>query len=66
MPYLNLQVTPGITRDQKETLVREFTATLQRVLGKEPRHTHIVIQEIAEENWGFNGQLTDDFRRGAG
>ncbi len=39
-----------------------MTATLVEVLGKKPEHTHIVIQEIAEEDWGFAGQLTDDWR----
>jgi 4-oxalocrotonate tautomerase len=64
MPYVNLQITAGATRDQKAEIVRDFTATLARVLGKKPEHTHVVIQEIAEEDWGFAGQLTDDWRRG--
>jgi 4-oxalocrotonate tautomerase family enzyme len=63
MPYVNLQITPGASRAQKAEIVREFTATLARVLGKRPEHTHIVIQEIAEADWGFAGQLTDDWRR---
>ena len=63
MPYINVQITAGATRAQKQALVSEFTETLTRVLGKKPEHTHIVIQEIAEENWGFAGMLTDDFRR---
>jgi 4-oxalocrotonate tautomerase len=64
VPYVNLQITRGATRAQKAELVRDITASLQRVLGKQPEHTHIVIQEIAEEDWGFAGQLTDDWRRG--
>jgi 4-oxalocrotonate tautomerase len=63
MPYLNLQITKGATREQKARVVAEFTATLQRVLGKRPEHTHIVIQEVEEENWGFAGMLTDDYRK---
>lgn len=63
MPYINLQITKGITRDQKAQIVREFTETLVRVLGKKPEHTHIVIQEINEENWGFSGILTDEYRK---
>jgi 4-oxalocrotonate tautomerase len=31
------------------------------VLGKKPEHTHIVIQEIVDEDWGFAGMLTDDY-----
>lgn len=63
MPYVNVQITKGATREQKAAVVREFTDTLVRVLGKHPEHTHIVIQEIADEDWGFSGMLTDDWRR---
>jgi len=63
MPYVNVQITRGATRDQKAEIVQEITATLARVLGKKPEHTHIVIQEIAEEDWGFAGLLTDEWKR---
>lgn len=59
----NLQITKGASREQKAQIVKEFTQTLVNVLGKKPEHTHIVIQEIEDENWGFSGVLTDDFRR---
>lgn len=63
MPYINLQITKGASREQKAQIVKEFTETLTKVLGKKPEHTHIVIQEIDDENWGFSGILTDEFRR---
>lgn len=63
MPYINLQITKGATREQKAQIVKEFTETLSNVLGKKPEHTHIVIQEIEDENWGFSGILTDEFRK---
>lgn len=59
MPYVNLKMLPGATRAQKAEIVTAFTGTLVEVLGKKPEHTHIVIEEIAPENWGFSGQLTD-------
>jgi 4-oxalocrotonate tautomerase len=63
MPYVNIQITKGATRAQKAELVTEVTDSLTRILGKKPEHTHIVIQEIAEENWGFAGLLTDDWKK---
>lgn len=63
MPYINLQITKGSTREQKARVVAEFTDTLVRVLGKRAEHTHIVIEEIEDENWGFSGLLTDDWRK---
>jgi 4-oxalocrotonate tautomerase len=63
MPYVNIQITQGATREQKSQLVQEVTDSLVRIMGKKPEHTHIVIQEIAEENWGFMGMLTDDWKK---
>lgn len=63
MPYVNIQITKGASRAQKAQLVKELTDSLVRVLGKRPEHTHIVIQEIDEENWGFSGLLTDDWKK---
>lgn len=63
MPYVNVQITKGASREQKAQLVKEITDSLVRVLGKMPEHTHVVIQEIAEENWGFSGMLTDEWKK---
>jgi 4-oxalocrotonate tautomerase len=62
MPYVNVQITTGANRQQKAQLVRDITDSLVRNLGKRPEHIHIVIQEIADENWGFSGMLTDEWR----
>ncbi|TDQ82098.1 4-oxalocrotonate tautomerase [Dongia mobilis] len=66
MPYVNVQITRGATRAQKSALVAEITDALVRNLGKKPEHTHIVIQEIDEADWGFAGMLTDDWKRQGG
>lgn len=66
MPYINLQITKGATREQKAQIVAEFTGTLVRVLNKRPEHIHIVMQEIADEDWGFAGMLTDEYRKSQG
>jgi 4-oxalocrotonate tautomerase len=63
MPYVNVQITAGATREQKAALVRDVTDPLVRVLGKRPEHIHVVIQEVAEQDWGFEGLLTDEWKR---
>ena len=63
MPYVNVQVTRGATREQKAEVVGDITDSLVRVLGKKPEHIHIVLQEIDDENWGYAGLLTDEWRR---
>lgn len=63
MPYVNIQITKGATKQQKAALVKDVTDSLVRVLGKKPEYTHVVIQEIEEENWGFSGLLTDEWKK---
>ena len=63
MPYVNIQILAGATRAQKARLVREVTDSLVNGLGKRPEHVHDVLQEIQEENWGFEGLLTDEWKR---
>ena len=63
MPYVNIQITKGASREQKAHLVRDVTDSLVRVLRKKPEHIHVVIQEINEEDWGFEGLLTDEWKR---
>lgn len=63
MPYINVQITKGATREQKSQIVKDMTDSLVKNLGKKPEHIHIVIQEIQEEDWGFEGMLTDDWKK---
>jgi 4-oxalocrotonate tautomerase len=63
MPYVNVRVTPGITTAQSKQIVEEITDTLVRVLDKKPEQTHIVIDEIDPDRWGFAGMLTSEFRK---
>lgn len=64
MPFINVKITKGgVSRAQKQQIVREMTDTLVRVLGKKPEHTHIVIEEVPLDNWGFMGELTSVLRK---
>jgi len=63
MPYINLQILEGASRDQKKQLVEEFTASVVRVLDKKPEHIHMVIDDVNTDNWGFAGKLTSDYEK---
>jgi 4-oxalocrotonate tautomerase len=66
MPYVNVRITrDGVTAEQKAIIVREITETLGRVLGKRPEHTHVIIDEVEPENWGYAGMLTTEYRKSA-
>ena len=63
MPYVRVEITKGATREQKKQLVGDITGSLVDRLGKKPEHIHIVIDEVDEDNWGFAGMLTMDWRK---
>ncbi|MGH8435040.1 MAG: tautomerase family protein [Pseudomonas sp.] len=64
MPFVNVRITKdGVTREQKAQVITEITDTLQRVLGKRPDLTHIVIEEIDTDNWGYAGMSTTEYRK---
>ena len=60
MPYINVRILSGATTTQKRAVIRDLTHSMVKRLGKSPEHIHIVIDEVAPENWGFAGSLTSD------
>ena len=32
------------------------------MLGKRPEHTHVVTDPVDDEDWGYAGMLTDEWR----
>lgn len=66
MPVVTVDILPGATREQKAGLVKDITDSLVNRLGKKPEHTHVIIREVAEDNWGYGGLLTAERRARAG
>jgi 4-oxalocrotonate tautomerase len=57
MPYIKIEVTrEGVTREQKQTLIKGVTDLITDVLNKDPQLTHVVIQEVDLDDWGFAGE----------
>ncbi len=64
MRYINIRITrEGVTAEQKEMLIRETTAMLERVLNKDPQTTHVVIDDVDTDNWGFGGESVRNYRQ---
>lgn len=64
MPYVNIKITrEGVTTEQKEQLIRGVTQLLVDVLGKNPKTTVVVIDEIDTDNWGIAGESVTTRRK---
>ncbi len=66
MPYVNIKITrEGVTAEQKEQLLHGATQLLVDVLGKNPKTTVVVIDEVDTDNWGIAGEsITKRRQRG--
>lgn len=63
MPYVKIEITrEGVTRTQKQQLIAGITKLITDILGKDPNLTHIVIQEIELDDWGFAGEQVSVLR----
>ena len=64
MPYVNIKITrEGASATQKAELISGVTELLSRVLGKNPKTTVVVIDEVDLDNWGIGGLPVEQFRK---
>ncbi|PSL50357.1 4-oxalocrotonate tautomerase [Chitinophaga niastensis] len=64
MPYVKIEVTrEGVTRQQKQDLIKGITNLITDVLNKDPQLTHVVILEIDLDDWGYAGEQVSVLRK---
>ena len=57
MPFVNIKITnEGNSPEQKQDLIQGVTQLLSDILGKNPKTTVVVIEEVDTDNWGIDGQ----------
>lgn len=66
MLYVNIKITKeGASAEQKKTLIKGVTDLLQQTLGKNPKTTYVVIEEVETDNWGVGGETVTELRKQA-
>ena len=65
MPYVNVQITRegDTSAERKAEIIEGMTRVLEETLGKDPRTTFVVIEEVELESWGIGGLPVDEYRR---
>lgn len=57
MPYITIDVLrEGITREKKQLLIKQISEAVSTILNKDPHLTHVMINEIDDDNWGYAGE----------
>lgn len=63
MPYVKIELTQeGVSREQKQILIKGITDLITNTLNKDPHLTHVVIQEVQLDNWGYAGEQVSVLR----
>ena len=64
MPYVNIKITDeGVTKEQKNALIKGATQLLVDVLNKNPATTVVVIDEVNTDNWGICFDQVTELRK---
>lgn len=62
MPYVNIRLLEGVSAADKQRLIEGATQLLVDVLGKDPTHLVVTIDELSPDNWGIGGQTVRQLR----
>jgi 4-oxalocrotonate tautomerase len=63
MPIVTIELTrEGVTRVQKQQLIKGATELISSVLNKDPGLTHVIIDEVDLDNWGVAGEQVSVLR----
>ena len=60
MPVVTIKLAGSLSREQKQRIAEEVTATLERHAHKPASYTYIAFEELPEENWAIGGSLLDE------
>ncbi|KPH14852.1 4-oxalocrotonate tautomerase family protein [Chryseobacterium sp. ERMR1:04] len=57
MPFIKIDVLrEDLSREKKQELIKKISEAVTTVLNKDPHLTHIMINEIEDDNWGYAGE----------
>ena len=62
MPFVQVNITTGATKEQKAQLIEGITDLLVNILNKNPSSTQVAIKEIETDSWGISGRSVKRLR----
>jgi len=57
MPFVEVKLYEGRSREQKEALVDKITEAFVEIVGTPKEHVWIVFRDVPKEQWAMNGEL---------
>lgn len=60
MPVVTIKIAGSLSREQKQKIAEEVTATLERHAHKPASYTYIAFEELPYQNWAIGGELLEE------
>ena len=57
MPFIEIKLYEGRTREQKEALVDKITEAFVEIVGTSKEHVWIVFRDVPKDQWAMSGEL---------
>lgn len=57
MPFIEVKLYEGRTREQKQALVEAITTAFVEIADTPKEHVWIVFQDVPKDQWGMAGEL---------
>lgn len=57
MPYIEIKLYEGRTKEQKQEIVEKITDVMEEVAGTPRDHVWIVFRDVPKDQWGMRGEL---------
>jgi len=64
MPLITVKTVGPVSPEECREPIKKMTRVVQEVLGKNPETPHVIIEEMAAENWGLGGKTVAKIRAG--
>ncbi|MDR1911644.1 MAG: tautomerase family protein [Helicobacteraceae bacterium] len=60
MPYISVRVAGKLTIEQKRSIAKEFSETMERVAKKPKQNCNVVFDEVSRQNWAKGETILSD------
>ena len=57
MPFIEVKLYEGRTREQKEALAERITEAFVEIAGTSKEHVWIVFRDVPKDQWAMSGEL---------
>ena len=63
MPFAQITILEGRSKEQKAALIKEITEAIHNSLGSPRERVRVAIYEVKKSEWGIGGETAESLNR---